>query len=401
MAGVHSARMAGVHSARVAAVHSARVAGVHSARVGRVHSARVAAVHSARVARRRLALLHASSSSSPGPPVDGPALGPKPSPLGLVALVTPLSEVDAAVRGSAGALAGRTALALLLAALALLGLLRGTLRPLERMAQTADEIRAGDRGARMTPLLPGRWRDEAGRLATAFDRMLDALVSSEAEMRRFLTDASHELRTPITVAGGYADVLLGGAGEDPATRRRALLAIRGEVDRMARLVTDLLMLARLDGRLDRLEMRREPVPLLPLLADVAEQARLRAPNRTVTLAGPDGVCVVGDPDRLRQVFANLADNVLAHTCPAGRLEIEAAPDPDAHEVHVCVRDDGPPIPQKAIPSIFHRFVKGAGSSGSGLGLAIVHAIVEAHGGQVEVRTDGPGNRFTITLPQLR
>jgi two-component system OmpR family sensor kinase len=288
------------------------------------------------------------------------------------------------------------------AAVALWVLLQAVLTPLERMATLADRIRAGERNLRMNEAHSGKGRDELSRLSAAFDRMLDAVTSSEEEMRRFLAEASHELRTPLTAVGGYVDVMRRGAVGSDADRRRIFQAIRDEIDRMARLVSELLTLARLQGSLEREELLRLDVPLSPLLENLLEGARLRSAGRALALQvapdGPEDAVLQGDPDRLRQAFGNLIENALTHSRPGGGLEILLSTDAARNFAEVSFQDDGPVIPADRRSPIFQRFVKGPASPGSGLGLTIVQAILAAHGGSVRLETNERGNRFVVRLP---
>lgn len=295
-----------------------------------------------------------------------------------------------------------------LAGVALVGLaaVRGSLRPLRRIEATAGAIAAGDLSRRVPEGAPGT---EVGRLSAALNGMLGqierafaARTESEARMRRFVADASHELRTPLTSVRGYAELYRQGAVTDPDEVARLMRRIEDESARMAGLVEDLLLLARLD---EQRPLRRDTVDLAVLAADAAYDARAVADGHTVALDVPaeDGVPVVGDEERLRQVLANLVTNALRHT-PAGTRVTVRARRQDGDGV-VEVTDDGPGMAPEAASQVFDRFYRAdpsrsrEGGGGSGLGLAIVAALVRAHGGDVEVETaPGSGATFRVRVP---
>jgi two-component system OmpR family sensor kinase len=277
---------------------------------------------------------------------------------------------------------------------------RAALRPLARVTATSERIAAGDLGQRTD--LPGG-RDEIGRLAAAFDHMVDRLEGALRAQRQFVADASHELRTPLTALGGLLEMLLLGADRgDPATAQRALRSAHREIERLSRLVNDLLTLSRLDARP---APDRRPTDLAALAAEVGEQTRLLAGEREVMCRTDGPLPVTGDPDRLKQVLLNLTGNAVAFTGETGRIELRAARRGDRARVEVA--DDGAGIPPEDLPHLFERFYRGdksrarqrADGGGSGLGLAIARAIVEAHGGTIAVRSaPGRGTSFTVELP---
>jgi two-component system, OmpR family, sensor kinase len=327
-------------------------------------------------------------------------------------LAAPMREVD----GVTGQLVINLLLvsAAVLGALLLIGwlLIRRDLRPLEQVTQTAERISAGDLAQRVGEADP---RTEVGRLAGAFDTMLDQIEASFAEQRRalvakersegrlrqFVADASHELRTPLTTVRGYSELYAaGGLTEDEAIAL-AMRRIGTESRRMGQLVDDLLLLARLDqGR----PLRRESVSLTNLIRDAIDDARAIEPGRPISASVADDVSVIGDEDRLRQVIGNLLANVRVHTPADLPLEVSLTADVPARRATLIVADHGSGIPPEHADSIFDRFYRvDVGRSrdrgGSGLGLAIVSAIVGAHGGMVSHSpTPGGGATFTISLP---
>jgi two-component system, OmpR family, sensor kinase len=286
-------------------------------------------------------------------------------------------------------------------------LLRTGLRPLERMSEVAGGIAQGDLDVRLSP---AEERSEVGRLGLALNGMLERLEDafarrdrSEAQLRRFVSSASHELRTPLTSIRGYAALLRRGARYDPEDLETSISRIESEATRMAGLIDDLLLLARLD---EQRPLTRAPTDLAVIARDAAQDARARDPGRSITVDARGPVVVSGDEPRLRQIVANLLENAQLHT-PAGapvRVEVGVR---DQMAV-LAVIDAGPGIDPEQAAHVFERFYRGTppGSGdtaprteGSGLGLAIVKTIAEAHGGAATVRSrPSEGSRFEITLP---
>jgi two-component system OmpR family sensor kinase len=273
------------------------------------------------------------------------------------------------------------------------------------MTKTAGAIAAGDLSERVPAEPQGT---EAAELGDALNRMLTTIegafaerAASEARLRRFVADASHELRTPVTTIRGYAELYRHGGLSRPDDLDQAMRRTEQESVRMASLVDDLLLLARLDeGR----PLDRETVDLGVLGIDAAADARAVAPDRTVTADVAEGVTVEGDEDRLRQVVGNLVGNALVHT-PAGTPVSVTVRDGDGRAV-VEVRDDGPGMPPDVAERAFERFSRADASrsrhaGGSGLGLAIVRAIIEAHQGEVTLEsTPGSGTTVRVVLPRV-
>jgi len=276
-------------------------------------------------------------------------------------------------------------------------LLAGTaLRPIARLTRTARAIgEAQDFDRRVVYTGPP---DEVGRLATTFNAMLARLAEAYQTQRRFVADASHELRTPLTSIRGNVALLRRVPPIDAADRVAILDDLDVESARMARLVGDLLTLARADaGR----PLRREPIPLTPLLAALPRRARVLHPAHTVRVEGCPDVAVRGDPDALTQVLLVLLDNACKFTPPEGPITVATAVAGD--RVTIAVRDTGPGIAPEALPRVFERFYQGDTSragTGAGLGLAIARALVEGQGGAIDVESyAGAGSVFTVTLPR--
>lgn len=289
------------------------------------------------------------------------------------------------------------------------GFVRLSLRPLTRVAKTARQVSA-------LPLatgevsMPDRVQNpapgtEVGQVADAFNQMLahvaSALTIRQAiaeQLRRFVADASHELRTPVAVIRGHAEYAQRVGEHLNAEVEHALERIIAESDRMAMLVDDLLVLARLDaGR----PLAVEPLDLTRVTLDAVRDAQVAGPEHHWQLELPDEpVTVVGDEHALHQAIANLLANAQVHTPPGTTVTVAIGS--DARGTDLRVTDNGPGISAEAQTRVFERFVHGDTaarrvSSGSGLGLSIVSAIVHAHGGRVDLSSEPGRTRFTIHL----
>jgi two-component system OmpR family sensor kinase len=317
-------------------------------------------------------------------------------------VAVPLVETTATLRRLLLVELVASALVLTVAAVLALWLVRLGLKPLRDMGATADAIAAGDLSRRVTPAEP---RTEVGRLGMALNGMLSQIEAafeqrgrSEERLRRFVADASHELRTPITTIRGYAELFRRGADRRPEDLARSMSAIEGEASRMGVLVDDLLLLARLDqGR----PLERDPVDLGAIAAEAVEAARAIDPARDVTLDIDGDLTIHGDAGRLRQVFDSVLDNARVHTPEGTPSRVRVVRERD--EVVISVADEGPGLPDDVRSRVFERFYRGDPTrsrerGGSGLGLSIVAAIVRAHGGSVAAEDTGRGATFTLRLP---
>jgi signal transduction histidine kinase len=227
--------------------------------------------------------------------------------------------------------------------------------------------------------------------------MLERLDNFFQAQVRLSADVSHELRTPLTAIRGNVDLLRRGAANDPDELNDALAIIDGELDRMSRIVADLLLLSQADAGIS---LRVEPVELDTIVLDTYREARVIANGVNVQLGHEDQAIVQGDADRLKQLLINLVINAIKHTPSGGDVTLSLYRDPEW--IRIIVADTGRGIAPTALPHIFERFyqVEGSNPKGSGLGLSIAQWIAKAHGGQITAISKlGKGSTFTLWLPQ--
>jgi len=263
------------------------------------------------------------------------------------------------------------------------------LRPVRLLTDTVRSITDDNWSER----IPVEGDDEIAELTETFNSMLDRLEEAFSTQRRFIDDAGHELRTPITIIRGHLEML----ESAPDDREETLRIVMDELDRMTRLVDDLLLLARSDQP-DFLDLR--PVDVGELTEDVVAKARSLAP-RDWSVAERADVVMTADGQRLTQALMNLASNAAEHTTDGSSIVVGSWA--GNGQVQFWVRDDGAGIPLAEQKTIFERFSRGQGrgrsGDGAGLGLAITRAIVEAHGGTVRLdSTLGAGSTFVLVLP---
>lgn len=303
------------------------------------------------------------------------------------------AEVDQAVRVTAFVAIVSLATAVALA----VGLARRILTPLDEVTRTARDITESDLSRR----LDDSGHDEVAELSRTFNGMLDRLESAFATQRAFVDDAGHELRTPITVIRGHLEVL---DDADPAERAATRELVLDELDRMHRIVEDLLTLARSE---QPDFCQPTPLDLDELTTRVHQKARALSSEHTWVLDGVGLARLVADGQRLTQALVQLADNAVRYTPPGTTIGIGSAVGPaedgEPAEARLWVRDEGPGIPLEDHERVFDRFARGSSgprrSDGAGLGLAIVRAIAEAHHGRVTLASlPGQGAAFTLHLP---
>ncbi|MGD8193153.1 sensor histidine kinase [Herbiconiux sp. P18] len=333
----------------------------------------------------------------------------------LVAGVS-LATVQAAVLQEAITVGVLSLLALAVVLIGVVIVVRLALRPLGRVVATATEVTTMplDRGdVAITPRVAEADTDartEVGKVGEALNRLLahvdDALAvraATDKRMRRFVTDASHELRTPLAAIQGYAELTRQDSAALPEMTEYSLARIESEAKRMNSLVSDLLLLARLDEGQD---LHLDSIDLGEVVVNAVSDARASWPGQRWQVAVPDEpVTVTGDRERLHQLVLNLLSNAAVHT-PAGTTVASSVTVLEGADgrpsIALAVADDGPGIAPELVPELFERFARGDSSrsrrSGStGLGLAIVSSIVEAHEGSIDVDSSPAGTTFTVHL----
>jgi two-component system OmpR family sensor kinase len=295
------------------------------------------------------------------------------------------AEVREAVQVAAG-----VSLAVLLIASALAWVIAGrALAPLRTLRTTAQAISETD----LTQRLDVHGNDEIAELGRTFNAMLDRLEAAFASQKALVSDAGHELRTPITIVRGHLELL----GDDPDEREETVALVTDELDRMARFVDDLLLLAKAEQG-DFLHLG--PLDLDVLTDELYAKAQALA-DRDWRLVGSGTGRLTADRQRLTQAIMQLAQNAVQHTEPGDRIALGSAL--AGHTARLWVADSGPGVPPDERERIFDRFHRGGDgrrrSDGAGLGLSIVRAIAEAHGGRVELDSrEGAGATFTLILP---
>jgi signal transduction histidine kinase len=271
------------------------------------------------------------------------------------------------------------------------------LRPIGRITAVARDIQATDLSRRIE--LPGP-EDELKQLADTFDAMLARLDAAFAAQRQFVADASHELRNPLAIIRTNVDVALADPRADPDDLRHTIVVVRRASDRMARLVDDLLALARRQEPI----LEHEPVDLGAAIVEASDDFMVPAAARGIVLdrAIAPGVIVIGDRDALKRAVANLLENAV-RLAPAGS-RIRLATGSEGDRAWIAVADEGPGIAPEDQAHVFDRFwradkARARADGGTGLGLAIVRQIAESHGGQIRLQSKpGVGSSFVIWLP---
>lgn len=284
-------------------------------------------------------------------------------------------------------------------------LARRALSPMAEMAARARTIGATNLDERLpAPDV----RDEVGELAAVINDLLGRLERAFVLQRRFVADASHELRTPVTTVCAESDIVLGAPSRDEAEYRESLFVIRDAGRRLARIVEELFVLARIDA--GHLPVAQEPLYVDELLADVARSLRATAVTRSLSVVvdAPTEMPFTGDPALLERMVLNLVDNALKYSPPGG--SIDARVSRDDQMIEIVVADRGPGIPTEARERVFERFFRvdtarsrkdASSTGGAGLGLSIARWVAEAHGGTLVYRERGdgqPGSEFVARLP---
>ena len=328
-----------------------------------------------------------------------------PTGLGTVVVAQSFEDIDRTLLRLQGLFILIGLVMILFIALASRKVITVGLRPLATVEATAERIAEGDLTARLPDIKPNT---EVGRLVNTLNMMLGrieesfaARVDSESKLRRFVADASHELRTPITAIRGFAELHRQGAVTGEEKTKELIGRIENESKRMGSLVEDLLLLARLD---QSREMKAEPVNLSKLVSDAVESARAAGPSHLVNFSNSDEeIYALGDNDRIHQVVANLLANARTHTPAGTKIDVSVIQSEDG--VRIRIADKGPGLSEKDQSRIFERFYRADASrvrtdgEGTGLGLSIVDAVMRAHAGQVSVESElGKGAAFTLFFP---
>ncbi len=292
------------------------------------------------------------------------------------------------------------------------------LRPLWRVTDASQAIALGDLKQRERLPLRLPPQDEIDRLAGSLNEMVTRLeraeemqLASEQRFRRFFSDASHQLRTPLTSLRGFTEVLMRGAKDDPEMSARVLKLMKGEAERMTFLINDLLTMARLD---DSRPIKQEYVDLLAVAAEEIEKTRLRSKDSrpiALSILTEQRLGLKGDPERVKQLFFVLLDNAVKYGRPAPEGTITVELDREDEDSVVRVIDNGEGIASNDLPHIFDAFYRGQhkratttnGTTpvpiGTGLGLTIAVAVVRAHHGTISVYSEpGKGTTFTVKFP---
>jgi len=315
--------------------------------------------------------------------------------IGAVEIAGPLDEIGNTLNRLLLLLGVGGALGCLLVGTGSWILVGRALDPVRRIAETAQAISKEDLTRRIGYRGPA---DEIGQLAATMDAMLDRIEAAFTAQEQFISDVSHELRTPLTIVKGHLQVLDRQEDLDPSLVRQEHALVIDELDRMDRLVNDLLTLTRAT-RSDFL--RKESLELDLFLTSLAGEGP-HLGDRDWRIDQLPGGTVEADQDRLTQVFLNLMQNAVAHTEPGQVIALGGSRHPEQGVVRLWVRDEGEGMEEEVRQHVFERFYRGKGDAGGGrvgLGLAIARALVVAHGGDISVESElGRGTKFTVELP---
>jgi signal transduction histidine kinase len=352
----------------------------------------------------------------PPPPRDEPMpsrqvlsttlpVGTPDTPLGWVEMSSPLSLSKQAISPMRTAILFSGLGALIVAGVAGFLIGRTISDPLRSLAVTSRRMAEGDLSARE----PTTRKDEIGDLARQFNGMAENLEASFRDLRaerdaltRFVADASHELRTPITALATFNELLQGQAADDPAARQEFLRESQGQLARLQWITTNLLDLSRLDAGIAGLSLgRHAAADLVEVAADGLREAARKKGVALEVRGGDPGLTVVCDGQRVQIALSNLLSNAVKFAPVGGSVIVEVTR-PSDRTVAFGVQDNGPGITEEEQALIFERFYRGkaSGGDGSGLGLSIARSVARAHGGEVTVKSSlGLGSRFTLEIPQ--
>ena len=320
-----------------------------------------------------------------------------PTPPAYVLTLAPLGALDESMAEFRVILTGVGLLGVAVAAVGSWAVAGSALRPIARLTEAARAIAASRDLSRR---VHATGRDELSMLATTFNEMLDSIETAYRLQQRFVADASHELRAPLTAILGNLDLLRRRPDLPPEERQEALEEARREAERLSRLVADLLALARADAGMP---LARRPLDLDAVVLDAFQEARRLARGQQLALDPFEPVQVEGDGDRLKQLLLILLDNAIKYTPEGGRITVGLRAAAGAAEI--IVRDTGVGIPAKDLPHVFERFyradpARSRDPGGTGLGLSIARWIVEQHAGEITLASEpGKGTTVTVRLPR--
>lgn len=272
------------------------------------------------------------------------------------------------------------------------------LKPIDKMTKAAMKISISDLNSRIDV---GPSDDELSRLAKTFNEMIGRLQESFERQNRFVSDASHELRTPITIIKGYADIIDEWAKDDPQILTESVDAIRKESKGMTSLIEELLLLARGDS--GNFKLKKENIDLQALIEEIVLESRLIAPDHIINSSVNSKIELNADKRLIKQMIRALVDNSIKYTIDGGSIEISAVALPEM--ITISVKDTGIGISKDDIPKLFDRFyrvdkARTKEMGGSGLGLSIVKWIVDVHQGKISVKSElDSGTTITASLPK--
>ncbi|WP_254173503.1 sensor histidine kinase [Planktothrix pseudagardhii] len=315
--------------------------------------------------------------------------------LGVLRMSITLAQFQAKFQTVIWTILGSLVVTFLLCAVISEWFTRSIAQPIQAMSLFAMRLGSGHLGEKLTL----NQSDEVGQLALELNRMSERLAALDQERRAFLANVSHELRTPVSNVYVTLEALASGADQEPELRQRFMQTAQEETKRLSQLIHDLLDLGRLEAGITELET--QPLHLRNLInrAVRAMESRLRRADVEITLNIPD-VELQGDPERLLQAFLNILDNAIKHSHPQSTVSLKGTE--EGSQVAVEIQDQGKGISPTDLPHIFEQFYTAERSRqgrGTGLGLAIARRIVEAHGGNITVKSYlGKGAIFTLYLP---
>jgi two-component system, OmpR family, sensor kinase len=286
-------------------------------------------------------------------------------------------------------------IALFVSIIAAFFIARSVYKPIQRLSRAVENMAQG----KYDQEVPVTGTEEIKDLAKNFNIMAAKIKESQLQLRHFVADVSHQLKSPLTSIQGFAQAMLDGTASDSETKNKAAGIIVDESKRMIRQVNELLELSRMQS--GQFKIAKETLNIQDIIVQCQDIFALRLEEKKLIVKNDFAFSgnVTGDADRLEDVLCNLLDNAIKNTPPQGEIRIASRKN-QSNDLEISVSDSGPGIPPEQVPYVFDRFQQSSGlRTGFGLGLAIAREIVLAHGGKIEVSSSpGEGARFTITLP---